>query len=102
MIILGLGFIGFIGSGIVAIGFSIWVLREHRDARKYRQLVRLNSYITTEAAGAIVKEPSWTVKYREGKKTRTIVVPGKTEGIAIRALHDKAIRYDQILSLEKV
>ena len=45
--------------------------------------------------------PSWTIKYKEDRKTRTIVLPGNDEKEVLKLLLHMGIRYDHITSMTR-
>lgn len=45
--------------------------------------------------------PSWTVKYKEDRKTQTIVLPGNDEKEVLKLVLHMGIRYDRIVSMTK-
>lgn len=83
--------------------FGMFVLRlwnDHLLADKYRELLKeaeanRQNPVTTSTG------PSWTIGYKLGRKTHTIVVPGVDEGAAYIAFTKLGIRYDNITSLTK-
>lgn len=45
--------------------------------------------------------PSWTIKYKEDRKTQTIVLPGNDEKEVLKLVLHMGIRYDRIISMTK-
>lgn len=45
--------------------------------------------------------PTWTIKYKEDKKTRTMVISADTEADAIKMIIKMGIRFDSISSLTR-
>lgn len=73
-----------------------WVVREHRLANQYRELLRLHK----EGQNAPLGKGKWTMVYKEGGATRTIFLEGRSEAEALQsAVAKHMVRYDKIVSL---
>lgn len=82
-------------TGLGLVGYCIARMLENaRLAAKYRALQ--NQQTPSMPVGG------WTLTYKEGRSTKSIVVPGETEAEALTtATRQLNIRYDRIVSLTK-
>lgn len=95
---------------VLVVGFGLfmgWVLREHVLANKWRQHLKQRKQdwrrestidLPTPAAPA-TSGPTWEVTYKDGNKTKTILVSGPNEGEALKKLvSENSIGYHSIVS----
>lgn len=75
-----------------------WVVREHRTANRYRQLLELAK--EGPNATQVLKTKGWLLVYKEGKAQKTLSLDVGTEQEAMaQATRVHQIRYDKIVSL---
>lgn len=74
-----------------------WVVREHRTANRYRQLLELAKEGKHESVNS-----GWLLVYKEGKAQKTLSLDGATEQEAMaQATRIHQVRYDKIVSLTR-
>ena len=96
---------GFFGFGALV----TWACREHELAEKYRHDARYTVHPSVSFAiasspnlVAASTTPSWTVTFKVGRGTRSVVIEGATEEEAIlKAVKTNSVGYDAIVSSVK-
>lgn len=94
----------FFAAIFVGFCFVAWAFGEHLQANKYRELNKNKTPDVSPNAPVTVQLPryDWVVTYKEGKKTQTVGVNGKTEGEALQNLIKQGkARYDSIVAIER-
>lgn len=83
---------------MTVVTFLGWVLKEHRTAKKYRELVQL-AELMPKASAHNTGGPQWSITFKEGRKQRTVTVAGKTEAEAIKEFTKTySVGYGNIIS----
>lgn len=75
------------------------LFRDHNQAKEYRKL--LAEYERLKHA-PVNHGPSYKMVYKNGKKTETVILPGKTEAEALAAAATRKVSWTAIVSLDKV
>ena len=95
-------FITLLMCGVI-IGFIAWAVREHLAARRYRYLVRLAQQMKLNAPAHNNVGPQWSITYKEGRKQKTVTIPGATEAEALRDfVKAYAVGYGNVISSVKL
>lgn len=98
------GFVAFYLA--IGIGFMVFIgylIRDHGDARRYRALIReYEASKSRTAPAAVVNGPTWKLTYLNGRKREEVILAGDTEQEALAAAAKQKLRWDTIVSLEKV
>ena len=94
----------FIG-GII---FLLWTVINYFQARKYRELCKaLEAFEKEQKDKPVVavpeqsSSPRYEVVYKEGKKSKKVIVTAATEALALKELGKQNIRFDNIISLDR-
>lgn len=79
---------------------TLFLIRALQAKRKYR-LLYLEAKAAAEGKAKVKADNLWTVAYKLGKQTRTVMAKGTNEGQAVAAFISMRVKHDSIDSVTK-
>lgn len=102
MLALLLALLMFFGILFGIVSFLGWAIHEHSTAKKYRQLQEMIDAGARLPKSRSVAQTGWKVTYKEGRLTKTLIVPCENESQALAEAMKIGVGPRSILSIERL